>query len=273
MTANELRHLPIPLLGLWPPYDGFRLVSPAALPEAGQAPGFIMVLEVNFLDGLAGSDDTPLEHQLRNWIPLLRRAVPCAPVVVRFASPAMSTRIHLAAHALRMGARAVLMAGEPVVQSLRSRLTNAATFAADIAEWLELVDGRHTPRTLNSVSRLIHAGVQNSSLDAALLSARLSERTARRQFSLAKLPSAGHFVRLGYVAPVILDLQRRNGERIESILRDHGALTTESLRRRVSRLLGATPAAIRTTMGWEWWVDRFLNLSGQTGSSSISVQQ
>ena len=85
----------------------------------------------------------------------------------------------------------------------------------------------------------------------------LSERTARRRLALAGLPSAGHLIRLGRILPLVLDLQRRWDNPVTAVTHDHG-LTTRVARDRLARLFGTTPKGLRSTIGWEWWIYRFI---------------
>ncbi len=212
---------PFPLIGLSPPYDRLMLTSLVALKQ-GTSPGYMTAIVI--------PNASVATEVLTKCVAEVRRAAPFAPAILLLSEEDTRNAVRLATYASLLKVRAVLVPRGPIaphfrssasasstaflssedVKTLRQLMTDQSKFGADFTEWLDLVRGPLPVRTQGLISRLVHAGNRARLIRSALAVAAVSERTARRRLAAAKLPSAGHFVRLGRVAPILLTLFNEN---------------------------------------------------------------
>lgn len=167
--------------------------------------------------------------------------------------------VQIASIAPLIKARAVVVAGEPIEPQLRNSPCHppAGTFAGELVEWLALTRADLRPAVLQSVGRLVHAGRSLDNRGDAREGGYYRYSALRRWLRKSRLPPPGAWLHLGALGAVLLELQRDGHASIERILRNR-SLDASSFRHRVQRLVGLTPTAVRGTIGWEWWVTRFL---------------
>jgi hypothetical protein len=249
---RDLRHLPLQLKTLRPPYDRFHELPVVQLSETRNVPGAITVVAV--------AQPKRVAESLREWIPKIRRASYWAPLVVRLDRAATNEQLYLNSLAARLRISGVLLDGEPPSETLRMLLSEPTGFPEAFVELISLARPDAGPRTRDLVAKLVHlGGGDHRTLPDVLKSAGTTDRTARRWLRAASLPGPRDFVRFGWLSPILLDLQRQPTRGIEPILRAYGPFEASSLAHLVERLIGVRPTEIRRTIGWEWWATRFLD--------------
>jgi AraC-like DNA-binding protein len=134
----------------------------------------------------------------------------------------------------------------------------ASDLAMPLIEWLELLIPSPPSQVTNIIRNIIAGDQDGPSLGDLLDRLGLSERTVRAWFAASLLPSPGQWLSLTRVLPRVMRLQREPDVplltvAIESGYSDHSALIAT-----LRRLFGATPRIIRSTIGWEWLVLRFV---------------
>lgn len=252
--VGQVSSLPAPLLTAEPPYKRFVVTTPAAISNAHKH-GLVIGLAINKFNECVDN--------YSSIIRMLRTSFPPAPLVLvtRGGFPWDIARITSAA--ISMKARGVVIDDDsilhpPIEEQLRKLFGSfpACAFGAELIEWLALT--RRTPaRTLTIVRDLIDFGVDGAP-GPVHIGSRLSYRTVRARLKAAQLPMPARWVQLGSLAPLLQALQRDGNSSVNKAV-DKQFGDTSSFNHKVRRLLGVTPGVVRSTVGWEWWVDHFLH--------------
>lgn len=234
-------------LSFWlPPYR-----NPALREEVGDAgtPGIIVLVD---LVGLS------VQRQMEG-LPALYTAFPFAPLVGTVEDPLRSgeemTRMVRLGHT---GLSAVIRSHEPVEPTLRRVLTHPRKLGAEVGGWLDRVLPRLDPRVPVLIRDVIDHAPRSAGLQELLLHAREHERTAREWLKQARLPPLGDWMRIGRALPVILASQASPAASLLSLAVTGGYHDHSSYSNQAIRLVGSRPSLIRKTLGWEWWMWRFL---------------
>lgn len=259
----DLEEIPFAIHVSRPPYERSEPVTDLQGVAGLLRPGMVWIIPV--------PGPAQAATDLASWIPRLRAAHPGVPVALQVGTTGAQDSLQIGSWAGRLGIRALVAAGTDLATELRLQLCAASDLATPLVEWLGLL----TPSPPSQVTKIIRdmiAGDQaSSSLGDLLDHLGLRERTVRAWFAASLLPSPGQWFSLTRVLPVVMRLQREPEvplltAAIESGYSDHSALVA-TLRRR----FGAAPRIIRSTIGWEWLVLRFLerNLRGAPQASGV----
>ena len=202
-------------------------------------------------------------NDLERWIPPLRRAFPTVPVVLLVDGPPDAEGMHLARRSGALGVRAVLSQGEPMEAALRSALADPVDLAEDVVEWLGIRGTVPTAKTGVIIREMFRSTVREQ-LGDFVDSLGQSERTVREWFCEAGLPTPHEWLAAATSLRAALHLQRDLDAALLTVAWDHGYSDHSALSRQLWRLFGVRSNAIRTGLGWEWMLDRWLQRAGFT---------
>ncbi len=230
------------------------------LEQDAATPGFVSALEARAIAAV---------EALAPWVAALRRTAPSAPVTLFMRGGDLKAALRLASACPLIKVRAVVIADEPIEAQLRASACHppAVAFPGELAEWLVLTRRDLPVAVVQSVQSKMSIGCARRSAPrggegdhgniGTQHPAAYQYDALHKWLKRCDLPPPGAWMQLGALAPALLALQGDGRASVESTLRAR-ALDPSSIGHCVHRLLGVTPAAIRATVGWEWWAVRFL---------------
>jgi len=247
----QLLLAPTTVFQIPPPYDRYEAVpdvsalTPQDLPDAA----------------LLAIDFDPPRHALdeaMGLVPQLRTRFPAAPVVVRVAPGADAADLELARGAGELHVRAVLVEGEPLRAQLRRSLTNASGVPDEIEQWLPIRLPGLVPAVGQMIGLIVRLAPGFTEVSALLATLGHAERTVRTWFRRAGVPGPGKWLAAAHAVHAALRLQAEDSLPLLTIAVECGYSDHSSLSRQSLRLFGVRPGVIRSTLGWEWLLDRWL---------------
>lgn len=240
----QLYHLP-------PPYEQFETVEDAvSLRPARVAPGSVLAV--------GSADCVPHWDALRNWLPALRSRFPAMPVIVRLPAGGDPALAQCAFRAGELRVRAVLLTGEPVAETLRVALTHPTNLAGDVAEWLTIRQVIPPPQVVRLIADIFRCAPTCNRTGELWTRLRMSKRTLRGLFQRAGMPPPCEWLAVARALRAVLRLQAERTQSLLSIALDTGYSDHSALSRQILRLFDTRPLLVRHTVGWEWFLDRWM---------------
>ncbi len=249
MTGN-LAELPFRLSVLHPPYEDLGAVPMARAHPVQLAAGAVIAMHVR-----CPSADWTL---LPEWIPAVRAAYPAAPLVLCVPQSSVLEMIHLARRAGTLRARAVLMEGEPIHETLRRAMTQPEDLASDVVEWLTLRRIRMSPVVSHLVRQIFTHAPQYGEVTDLLRAIGEPETSVRFRFRKKSLPSPRRWLQAARAMQIAMRIQAEPKTSLLEIAFALGYSDHSALSQAMVRTFGLRPNKLRNTLGWEWLLDRWL---------------
>jgi AraC-like DNA-binding protein len=236
---------PFPLSAAPPPYAQWVPVRRGETPP----PGAVLALTL--------TDAERDREALRAWVPRLRAAHPDRAVVLRLAAGTAGELARLAPLAVRLGARAVVLDGEPPVEALRSALCEPLDLGDDVLEWLALRGTPLSPALGHLVGCIFRCAAREPELGPLLRRCGEADRTARARFRRRGLPAPNAWHQAARALAAALRLQRDPGLPLLRAAFELGYTDHSALSHQLRRAFGVRASEARATLGWEWLMDRW----------------
>jgi AraC-like DNA-binding protein len=238
------------VLLLHPPYEvpDLRPALPG-LNGSTAAPGSIIGVQLS----CAGFDVAEVKDVVRD----LSRQAPSCPVVVLLRMAA-DDGVLAAARLAPAGFRAVVPIGPSMPGLLRDALTDPATLARDVIEWLQAQSIRLNPNQVYLLERIITAAPEHAEVSRLLAESRLPESSSRFRLRKRGLPPPVQWFQLARALHAALRLQARPELSVLAVASQFGFADHSAVAHLLRRCFGTTATEIRDTLGWEWLLHRWL---------------
>jgi AraC-like DNA-binding protein len=236
---------PFPLSAAPPPYTHWVPVRRGEAPPAGA----VLALTL--------SDAERDREALRAWVPRLRAAHPDRALVLRLSEGTGMELARLAPLAVRLGARAVLLDGEPPAGALRAALCEPLDLGDDVLEWLALRGTPLPPALGHLVGCIFRCAAREPELGPLLRRCGEADRTARARFRRRGLPAPNAWHQAARALAAALRLQRDPGLPLLRAAFELGYTDHSALSHQLRRAFGVRASEARARLGWEWLMDRW----------------
>lgn len=236
----------------------FRVLSPPyasqttardreALAQLAARPGAFLLRHV---------PDAVTEQDVADWRQT-RRQCGNAPLVLAVEARSIRVLVRLFHSGHLQGVRAVLVPG----QDYHCQLTAAysrSDWAEEVSGWLQEVGVDPGPRCLPYLRQIFaRTGHRRPTTDPP--DPHWSERTVRHHFMQSGLPSPSRWVALVKALQSAVRLQCTQGATVGRVAVEQGFTDHSALCQQLRRHFGTTPTVVRSTVGWEWLVRRWLS--------------
>jgi AraC-like DNA-binding protein len=249
----EMQQLLAPpgVASLAPPYREFTAVPDlGTLRSSDLADGSLLAVGLS-----APRDEWPAITAL---VPRLRARFPAAPVVLRVERRASPEDLDWVRRAGVLQVRAVLFEGETVRDRLERALTDTTDLPEQVEQWLAVRLPRLPPAVAQLIVEIFRLAPLHHELGDLLARLGHAERTTRTWFLRAGVPGPAKWLGAAHAVRAALRLQADQGVPLLTVAVEGGYSDHSSLSRQSLRLFGVRPGTIRTTLGWEWLLDRWL---------------
>lgn len=234
-----------------PPYDTLEPFVPIEGRFPASLPlGAILCVQVQDIEHAWSSLETE--------VPKLRATYPAAPLVLHLAHRAAAGAVDLARRTAALFVRAILVEDEPFAATLRPIMTHPVDLAGDILEWLPRRGVRVPPECVPFIRETVRCAPSSRSLVELLQELGESEHAVRKRLRARGLPAPSHWHALARAVCVALRLQDAPDRPLLDVALDAGYSEHSTLSRQMVRLFGLRPSVIRTLLGWEPLVDRWV---------------
>jgi AraC-like DNA-binding protein len=244
---------------LTPPYDG-TAATPFLGPSTRTVPGSVLAVRI-------------CERNIITVVGGLRARWPALPVVGWVEEPSHRA-VHLAALAARLHLRTVLCGNGHHDWALRYVLASRHQLGQRIVEWLPLRGTRLAPRSAGLIAGIIDQAPAHAELSSLLRALREPGDAVRQYLRAKRLPSAREWWRLGRALHAALQIQAEPERALPHLAAELGYSDSALLRRQLRDLFAARPGEIRTALGTEWllerWVERVIVAVGGAGQKAVN---
>lgn len=247
-TSQPSEVLPFPVSLLCPPYQTPLFHAGTRVPDTlVETPGGIFCLHLQH----------PIDWSaVEQAVSMLRRRCTSAPIVLLARVPVEET-FQVSSHAMRLRIRAVVLEGQPIRETLRRSLTDTAWLADDVVEWLALRGARLSPAVRHLIGRIFSDAPQHQDVTSLLRENGTPESTARFQLHKRLLPPPGRWFQAARALHAALRIQAEPDTSLLSLALSAGYSDHSSLCHQLQRVFRLRSSALRTTLGWEWLLDRW----------------
>jgi len=190
----------------------------------------------------------------------LRHRLPSVPVVLSL-GPDIPDGLFLAGQAARASVRAVVSGSAPLGESLRRPLTDTQTLGADVVEWLGLFGLRLTPTLNHLVAHIFSDAPRYREVADLLRGIGAAESSTRFRFRKKGLPAPSRWLQAARGVHAALRIQLEPERSILAHACELGYSDHSALCHQMRRLFGTTPAVVRETLGWEWLLERWVQVN------------
>lgn len=241
-----LRELPYRISVLRPPYGrGVPLLPDAAVQRP--AGGSIFIISI---PRPGGDADT-----MRELLPRLRGAFPSVPVVALVCPATDREVVHFACRAGRLNLRAVVLEGEPMVDTLTPILTDWGGMCDCVVEWLGTRRVVLSPALGWLVQNIFRLAPAHRTVAPVLRMLGQPETSARFRFRKKRLPPPQRWHHAARALHTALQIQAHPDRCLLRLALEHGYGSHAAMTRQFVRVFGVRPGAVRGTLGWEWLLD------------------
>jgi len=239
---------------LRPPYERLEPVvgwSPSRSRET--LPGSVLGIRIN----------RPVQDlaRLEQSVQTIRRESPSTPVVLLLDLP-VEDGLYLSAQAARMGVRAAVCSGDSVKETLRRSLTQGTGLAAEVVDWLGMRGLRLSPLVASLVMQIVALAPYHVNLTALLEAVGIPETSARFRMNKKRLPPPSRWFQAARALHAALRIQAEPESGLLRIAHRLGYADHSALSQLVYRSFRVRPGAIRGTLGWEWLLERWIDVQG-----------
>lgn len=239
-----------PILHLKPPYTpGSTTIMVREVDASRVVPGSVLALHVtsrNIDWGMCTSA-----------IRAMRSRLPGVPVVLSL-GPEIQDGLFIAGQAARASVRAVVEGDVSLGEALRKPLTSTGTLGPDVVEWLSLFGLRLAPNLKHLVESIFTLAPRHSEVGPLLREIGAAESSTRFRFRKKGLPAPSRWLQAARALHAALRIQTEPEKSILTHACSLGYSDHSALCHQMKRTFGTTPAAVRSTLGWEWLLERWV---------------
>lgn len=247
--------LPFRAFTLSPPYEEPVYHSPVStLDAAALAGGTVLGLDV--------PQAAACWREVQQAGAMLRARLPLVPLAILVeARPA--DLLHCGLHAPQTPIRVVLMRGEPVAAQLRQQLTRPTRLGEDVVDWLLLRGLRLQPTLAHQIAQIFTRAPEHHEISSLLRATRTPESSTRFRFHKKGLPSPSRWLQAARAVHAAMRLQAAPHRPLLAVAFDLGYADHSALCHQLYRTFGLRSSSLRSALGWEWLLDRWLRLHGR----------
>lgn len=233
---------------LQPPYRTFEQFRAARFGRAKFKPGSLLAVRIATPD--------PDLHALKRTACILRSKNPDIALILsidRFSSRiSQSSKVFM-----ELGFRAVLMDGQPILETLRPILTRPPDLGRDVRTWLAFRGIDLSPVLSRLVDATISLAPRYARSSLLLREIHESEGATRLRLRKERLPPPHAWLNLGRTLHGSLRIQEQPALSLLRIAVSLGYQDQSALSKQIAHAFEIRPSAIRGTIGWEWLLDRW----------------
>lgn len=208
---------------------------------------------------------------LETAVPALRARHPAAPVILHIGNEDPAEAIHYARRAAFLYVRAILIDGEDVATTLRSVITQPVNLAGDVIEWLEMQSVPLPPEAQHLVRAIVHLAPRYHTVRDLLESIDHIEEAVRKRFHHRGIAPPSRWFGMARALHAALALQRAPNIPLFDAALDLGYSDHSALSRQMLRIFGLRPSVVRTQLGWEGLMVRWLEREAGAGARVAST--
>lgn len=143
-----------------------------------------------------------------------------------------------------------------------------ADFAGEVSDYLSWRGFSFDSDTRRLVRKTLELSGELRTIGGLARALYLSRRALGRRFMSNGLPVPSHWLQFGRLLRVAIQLQN-TGDSLFAVAHAHGYSDGFALSNQMYRLTGARPSTVRERLGWEWFVESWLETETAEGGLAL----